>query len=201
MRKDVFLTVLRRKLSGLPKREVEERLAFYNEMIDDRIEEGQTEEEAVSGVGSVNEIASQIIADIPFLKIAKEKIKPKRSLKGLEIALLAVGSPIWFSLLVAIAAVVFSLYAVLWSLAIAAWAVFVSLGAAGIACLPAAVVFAIGGNGLSGLFLFGGGCAAIGVAIFAYFGSVYATKGVVILSKKIILDIKKCFVKKEINNA
>ena len=40
MSKQAFLARLRKELSGLPKDDIEERLAFYEEMIDDRTEEG-----------------------------------------------------------------------------------------------------------------------------------------------------------------
>ena len=45
MRKQEFLAQLRKALSGLPQDEIEERLTFYGEMIDDRMEEGLSEEE------------------------------------------------------------------------------------------------------------------------------------------------------------
>ena len=40
MCKQDFLNALEAKLSGLPKKDIEERLNFYEEIIDDRIEEG-----------------------------------------------------------------------------------------------------------------------------------------------------------------
>ena len=43
MNKQEFIALLRKGLSGLPQKELEERLTFYSEMIDDRIEEGLTE--------------------------------------------------------------------------------------------------------------------------------------------------------------
>ena len=57
MTKLKFLLSLHDKLSDLPQNEVEERLSFYSEMIEDRMEEGVSEEEAVSARGSVDEIA------------------------------------------------------------------------------------------------------------------------------------------------
>ena len=69
-------------------------------MIADRMEDGLSEEDAVASVGSVEEIAAQIIADTPLSKLAKAYIKPKRRLTAWEIVLLALGFPIWFSLLV-----------------------------------------------------------------------------------------------------
>ena len=82
MKKQEFLARLRKSLRGLPKNDVEERLTFYGEMIDDGIEDGLSEEDAVSRIGSVDEIARRTIADIPLAKIAKERIKPKRKLSA-----------------------------------------------------------------------------------------------------------------------
>ena len=62
MHKQEFLEQLGQALSGLPEQDRKERLAFYGEMIDDRLEEGIPEEEAVSGIGTPGEIAAQVIA-------------------------------------------------------------------------------------------------------------------------------------------
>ena len=132
MSKQEFLAQLKVKLSGLPKAEVEEHLAFYSEMIDDRMEEGQTEEDALSDIGSVDDIAKQIIADIPLIKIAKERMTPKRRLKVWEVVLLALGSPIWLSLGVAAIAVLLSLYIALCAVVVSVWAAFVSLVGCGV---------------------------------------------------------------------
>ena len=80
MRKDEFLLMLQKRLEGLPKDEIEERLTFYSEMIDDRMEEGVNEEDAVSVVGDVDKIVAEIIALTPISKIAKERSKPQRRL-------------------------------------------------------------------------------------------------------------------------
>ena len=118
MTKNEFLGALRLRLSGLSESDIEEHISFYSEMIEDRIEDGASEEDAVCGIGSVEDIAAQIIADIPLTKIAKERIKPKRRLRAWEIVLLAVGSPIWLSLGIAAAAVILALYVVIWALII-----------------------------------------------------------------------------------
>lgn len=129
MSKQEFLERLQNGLHGLPKEDIDERLMFYSEMIDDRAEEGLSEEQAVSAVGDVEEIVRQVIADTPLAKIAKERIRPKRRLKAWEITLLAIGSPIWLSLGIAAAAVVLAIYVSVWSVVVSLWAVFVSLAA------------------------------------------------------------------------
>ena len=197
MNKQEFMARLKARLSGLPRQEVEERLDFYTEMIDDRMEEGMAEEAAVSEIGSVEEIAAQVIADIPFAKIAKERIKPKKRLGVWEIVLLVLGSPVWLSLLVAACAVLLSLYVSVWSVIVSVWAVFASL----VACVPggvaAGVLFMLRGNGLAGMAMIGAGVFCAGLAIFLFFGCKAATKGTILLAKKIALGIKIAFVKKE----
>ena len=55
MNKQAFLERLRKALSGLPPKEQEERITFYSEMIDDRMEEGLSEEEeAVASIGTIS---------------------------------------------------------------------------------------------------------------------------------------------------
>ena len=65
MNKQEFLTALWKQLSEVPSEDVEESLDYYSEMIEDRMESGMTEEEAVAAVGSVEDAAKQIIAEIP----------------------------------------------------------------------------------------------------------------------------------------
>ena len=67
MTKQEFLDKLQAGLSGLTESDAQERLTFYSEMIDDRMEEGKSEAEAVAALGDVDVIAEQIIADIPLV--------------------------------------------------------------------------------------------------------------------------------------
>ena len=66
MCKQAFLDELRERLTGLPQEDIDERLDFYAEMIDDRVEEGLTEEEAVAAIGTVEEVFAQIVEETPF---------------------------------------------------------------------------------------------------------------------------------------
>ena len=141
MSKQDFLAQLRKGLSGLPKDDIEERLTFYSEMIEDQMEEGLSEEVAVSAVGSVEEIVKQVVAETPLTKIAKERMKPKRHLRVGEIVLLVLGSPIWLSLAIAAFAVVLSLYISLWAVIISLWAVFFSFAVCFVGGISSCVVF------------------------------------------------------------
>ena len=198
MRKRQFLFILKSRLSGLPEQEVSERINFYSEIIDDKIEEGMTEEEAVAEIGPVSDIVSQIVSDTPSEGIAHEKPKRKAPPNVAVILLLALGSPIWLSLAIAAFAVLLSLYATLWSVIISLWAVFASLAACGVGGALAGVVFAVSGKGAVGLAIIGAGFVLAGLAIFVFFGCRAATEGVIKLTKTITLRIINRFNKKEI---
>lgn len=197
MRKQEFLAQLRRGLSGLPQHEAEERLTFYSEMIDDQIEEGLSEEDAVAAVGPVHEIVAQVAADMPLTKIAKERIKSKGRLRAGEIVLLALGSPIWLSLGIAAFAVVLSLYISLWAVIISLWAIFASFAGCSIGGVLACVVFALGGNGASGAAMLAAGMVCAGLSIFVFYGCRAATEGTLTLTRKMAIWIKNCFIRKE----
>ena len=197
MNKQEFLIRLRKGLQGLPQNDIEERLTFYNEMIDDRMEEGVTEEEAVSGIGTVDEIVSQIVAETSLSKLVKEKVRPKRALRVWEIVLLTLGSPIWLSLGIAAAAVIFSVYITLWAVIISLWAVFASFIICAAGSVPAGIIFIKNANKISGAVMLLGGIVCAGLSIFMFFGCKAVTKGILILTKKIALRIKSCFIRKE----
>lgn len=197
MNKQEFLNELRKGLRGLPPDDIEERLTFYGEMIDDRTEEGLSEEEAVAAIGDADEIIRQTVADIPLAKIARERIKPKRRLKAWEIVLLAVGSPIWLSLGIAAFAVILALYVALWAIIVALWAVFGAFAVSFPACIAASVIFISGGNAVAGVAVLAAGIVCAGLSVFAFFGCRAATNGAVVLAKKIALQIKNRFIKKE----
>ena len=197
MNKNEFLSALEKELRGLPREDIEERLDFYSEMIDDKIEDGLSEEEAVAELGPVGKIAEQIVAKTPLVKIASERIKPKRGLKAWEIVLLALGSPIWLSLGIAVFAVIFSVYVSLWSVTVSLWAVFASFIASAVGGVAAGVVFIALGHTASGLAAVGAGAVLGGLSILTFIGCRAITRGAVILTGKIALGIKSLFIKKE----
>ena len=197
MNKEMFLEELKRKLIGLPQADIDERLAFYSEMIDDRIEDGLTEEEAVAKVGSVDEIVAQIMSEIPLTKLVKEKVKPKRSLRVWEIVLIVLGFPVWFPLLIAFLAIVFAVYVVIWSLAIAVYAVTLGITVSALACIPGTIICIIAHRLIAAVFCLGAGVLLAGIAILLFFACIGITKGMLKLTKGMLLGIKRSFVGKE----
>lgn len=197
MSKQEFLAELEAGLSGLPQDDIEERINFYSEMIDDRMEEGNTEKDAVSGIGNVDEVVSQILMDYPLSRIMKERVRPKRRLQAWEIVLLALGSPIWLALLIVLFAVVLAGYIVVWAVIVALWAVEVAVAVCSVGAIAAAVLLVSQGKALIGAAMLGAGVFCAGLSVFMFFGCKAATKGILILTGKMALGIKSLFVGKE----
>ncbi len=197
MTKWEFIEKLNSGLCGLPPEDIGERLMFYIEMIDDRIEDGLSEEAAVAELGPVEKIVEQIVAETPLVKIAKERIKPKRRLKAWEISLLICGFPIWLSLGIALLAVVFSIYASLWAVIASFWAIFATLAATFAGGVAAGAILIVNANLFAGIAIIGCGVLFAGLSIFSFFGCCAATKGAASLTGKIAVGIKNCFIKKE----
>jgi len=189
MNKNEYIDELRKRLSHLPQKDAEERLAFYSEIIDDRIEEGVSEEEAILGIGKVDDLAEKIVADFPLAKETKDK----RKLKTWEIVLLALGSPIWMSLAVAALAVILSLYVVLWALIISLWAVFASIVSFTLAGIILGILLAFNSSAVTGIAMLGAGIACAGLSIFMFLASNALTKGLISLTQKLIPTIKADF--------
>lgn len=197
MTKSEFLSELRGRLSTLPQSDITESVDYYSEIIDERIDEGMSEEEAVEAVGSVGEIAAQILGEADTPKSTTVQKKPRRRLSAFEITLLILGAPIWFSLLVAAFAVILSLYASIWSVIISLWAAFGALAVGAVGIIISAVGLIFCANTLSGVAMVGAGIACAGLSIFLFYGCKAATKGTLTLTKNIAIGIKKRLSKKE----
>jgi uncharacterized membrane protein len=107
------------------------------------------------------------------------------------------GSPVWFSLLAAAAAVILALYIFWWAVVVSAWAVFAFVAAGSLGGIAAAVVSLCSGNTAAGIAMIGASMVCTGLAIFALYGCKILTKGTVKLTGKLIRWTKNRFVKKE----
>ena len=197
MYKEAFLEELRKRLTGLPEEDIDERISFYSELIDDRMEEGLTEEEAIAQTGPIDEIVSQIIAETPLHKLVKASAQTRKPMSTGQVVLLAAGSPLWAVLGVAALAVIFALYLVLWALVISLWAIFGSFVVSALGCLAGGVYQFIQGEPLRALMCLGAGLFLAGLSIFLFFGCLAATKGMARLSRNIVVWIKSLFIRKE----
>lgn len=158
MDKNTFLLQLQKQLKGLPEEEVQQTVEYYREMLEDRIEEGLSEEEAVKEIGTVEEIAQPLMP------------KPTRNRKAWELVLLVLGFPVWFSALAAVAAAVISLVVTI-------YAVNVSFAACFFGGLLSSLPYLFQGNWAGAAFLFGAALVCGGLAIFGFWGSDVLMKG------------------------
>ena len=203
MTKHDFLEGLSERLRSMPDEEKNERLEFYAEIIDDYIDDGLTEDEAVAKIGSLDEVALRITeltpaaSDETLSKKVKREEKAQKSKEPHEkrglgvrtITLLAISSPLWIVLLAAAFAVVITVYASLWAILISLWSLPVSLAISAVAAPVAFVVFIVQGFPIAALGTLGAGFFALGLAVFLFFGCMAATKGTVYLTKKMGLGI------------
>lgn len=198
MNKSQFLIELKENLCGLPDNDIQSSLDYYSEIIDDYTEDGLTEEDAVSQLGNPQEIAKQILADTPILKLVKQRIKSKHKISTLEIILLILGSPIWLSATIAAVAVVLALYVILWSVVIVLWACFAAFcGSALGGAIASVCLFASEGDIFAASIMVAAALVLIGISILFFFVCRASTKGMVLLTKKLTLRIKSCFLRKE----
>lgn len=197
MTKNEFLTELRSRLEGMFEADRNQSLDYYSEMIDDRMEDGLSEEEAVAAVGTPSELADQILGEMPFSKLVKAKVKNRRKMSGGEIALLIIGFPLWFPLLLAGVIVLSAFYISFWALIASTWITEASLGLAAVAGVLSSPLWLAQGLGWPALLMLSSGLFVAGIAIFGWYGCLYATKGLWLLGKKVIRVIKLCFVGKE----
>ncbi len=200
MTKNEFIKKLNSKLSNFPEIEVNDRISFYSEMIDDYLDEGLSESEAVLKLGDIDDICEIIANDIPLSKIAKKKLNNTRKLSALNIVLLILGFPIWFSLLAAGFAVVVSLYASLWSVVISLWAVVLSCGSTSLASILLFIIYLCAGNPSFAFVLFSAAFVLLGLSMLFMLLSKWLTDFVIKLPKLFFKWIKSLFIVREVND-
>ena len=195
MKKQEFITRLQYKLSGVPLSDVLGRLDFISEVIDDKIEDGLTEDEAVAAMGSPDDVAAGIIKEVGSsgdgeATPTEDSARCKRTPSALIITLIALGSPIWISLAAAAFSLTASAYALIWSLAGSLWAIFGTLIGVGVGGFFMGCVFVFVGNVAAGFALIGASLLCTGLSLPAFYGCLYATKGAAWISKQIAVKIK-----------
>ena len=151
----------------------------------------------MASLGSIQDIIDQSIADTSLITLIKERVKRREKLGGWGIALLAIGSPIWTSLIAAAFAVVVSLYASIWSVVVSLWASFGAMVGGGVGGVLGGILLIALGKFPAGFGILGCGLACGGLSILMFYACKYTTIAMLWLTKKLTLLIKKCFTKKE----
>ncbi len=196
MNKQGFIAELSHKLQALPQQDLQDSLDYYSEMIDDRIESGMSEEEAVADLGSPETVANDILLNMPLPKIIRTKCKPKKSLGAFEIILLILGSPLWIALLLALIIIILSVYIALWAVITSLWIVDLSLLLSSIAMFYS-IGLTIGTSVPTALLFFGLGIGTLGFTGLFFFVCLKVTTLFAKLSVSFMKWIKKLIIGKE----
>ncbi|MBP3319237.1 MAG: DUF1700 domain-containing protein [Ruminiclostridium sp.] len=198
MTKHEFLWALEEGLYGLPREDIQRSLDYYSEMIDDRMEEGLSEEEAVAAMDPIEDIRAHILSETPLPRLVKESVRPRRKLRAWEIVLLVLGSPVWLPLLAAAVMVILSVYVTLWAGVVTLYAGNLSVAAGAVAGVFGLFQMLSMGQVAEGILFLGGGLVCLGLAILLFFGCNQVAKGLIWLTKRGLLALKGCFVRKEV---
>ena len=185
MTKEGFLAQLRQQLWALPEADRQNSLDYYAEMIDDRMEDGLSEEEAVAAIGNLDEIVQQILGETPRPPVVVEPVKKAERAKGNTktwlIILLVLGSPVWIPLLASAIGTVIGIYVSLWSVVIALYAAFLALAVSSVGCIVGSFFMFRGITG--GIVAWGAALVCAGLAILLLLLANLAAKGMVKLTK------------------
>ena len=191
MNKQEYLARLRAALACLPEGEIEESVAFYTEMIDDRVADGLTEEEATAQLDDPKAAARAIVADLPV--VPRTVVRTKQRNRALYWTLVILGSPLWLTLLLAAGMLVLAGLLTIWCLILGLWLLAAGLlagGPLGIGvCLWALAV----GQPAYGVFELGSGLLCFGLGLFCLHGAVAASKTLMQVSRQWIAKAKAPF--------
>lgn len=196
MNKQEYLEAIRSRISAMPADDVNRFMDYYSEMIDDRVEDGLSEE-AVADMGSPDAAVEQILEDMPLTKLVKEKIKPKHELKAWEVVLIVLGSPVWIPLLITALVLLLTLWIVAFALLISFYAVVLSFVAAGIGGLICAIPLFIANSPYTAVLMLGAALIGIGIAILFVVSVKPVTVGIFKVCKASVNGIKRMFVKEK----
>lgn len=141
MTRNEFITSLSARLQGIPGTERQKALDWYSELICDRMEE-MPEADAVSGIGSVDEIADEILSQYRQNTTAvhssdgTEPQSRRSPDKGVNTALVifaaAVLSPIWLPLLIVGLSLALVAVVIVWCAVVTVGVMLVSAAAVGV---------------------------------------------------------------------
>ena len=196
MTKRKFLDAIAEQLSGLPEENLRQALDFFSESIDDRMEDGMSEAQAVAAMGPVDEAAEQILLGTPLPRIVRERVRPKRKLRAWEIVLLALGSPVWAPLALAAVIVAAACYGVLWVVLACLYIADASLAVVGLAGLVGAVFCIAQAMGVQAMLSLGFGLMGAGLAVLFFFVCNAAARGTARATRRLALAMRAGFLKR-----
>lgn len=197
MRKEEYLDRIRQLLQSLPQEDLERSLAFYAESIEDRMEDGMSEEEAVASMESPEDAANAILMDQSLPTLVKVRVRNRRKISALEIILLVLGFPLWFPLLLTFLILGFTFILLAWVLVLVPASVCLALALSAIAMLFGGAL-SITKIALPALLMAPGAALILaGLAILAGFLVLGTVKLAAKFSKGLVRGLKALLIRKE----
>lgn len=199
MTRTEFIENLKQRLSRLPAGEINKAISFYSENIDDKIESGMSEDEAVKSL-EIDKIVSELLVDTPLTTLIQNKIKDsyrKSDNKKLWLVLAICGFPLWFPLCITAAALVFAAFVVFLALAFSFVVMSVSFAIAGFFGIFYGIYICFAVNAPSGLFIIGCCLALFGLSLALIRPLFWLCKNFVKIMLGMFRQIKRLFVPKK----
>ena len=190
--KELWLDMFDETLSKMPKSERKRVVDFYREMIEDKIEEGKSEEEVIQALGNPYDSAKKIL-DENQIKYKEKDLKDEDGFK-LERTQGKKEMPVWLVLIYGFFGVTVGIpLVVTWfALLVCFWAVFGAMVVSSFACVLAifaSIIMALVGYVKGGGALIGGAIVGAGVTMILAVGfwylAIYMTKATIWAYKKI----------------
>lgn len=167
-----FMFELEDELAGLPLSEVNRITEYYDEIFNEALEDGKTEEEICAGLDNPQDIAGRVRAEIAFVR-AEQKPSAK-SMSTVFIVLLGIlALPIGLPIAIAVFAVVFSLFVTVFALVVSLGATVFGLFAGGLVGIAYGISVIIQGNPLFGVGFVGASFILTGISVLGGFAVYY----------------------------
>ncbi len=185
--RDEFFTQLGQGLYRLPQEDKQRFLAYYVEILEDYLENGSTEQEALEKMGSPQDIAREIQEElrasqdpepVPAPPARHSRFSPMR------IVILA-SLPFWGTLLLCAATFLMCLILVIWCLPLVTAAFTLAGTLTGIVSLIGAPML-LSGSAPVGVIQLGMGLALLGLALLMGVAAVQSTWGCARLTKRLV---------------
>lgn len=197
MNKIQFIAELKNRISSLPLNDINKYLDYYSEMIDDRIEDGLSEEEAVNDLGSLENITSQILSDYPERKSVEPSAEKGKSSgtklsEGWIILIAVLTFPLWMPVISSVVSLVFSVAVIIIAIYIIDFALAVCGLVSAVASVPLLLQLDVFQSGMC----FGIGLICIGFSVLLFFGTNWTAKQIIKFFRYLFRKTKEFFAKR-----
>jgi len=173
MMRNEFFQQLCEALQGLPQSEINRITEYYEEIFNEAIDEGKSEEEVCESLDTPQDIAGRVRAEIAFVRAEQEP--SAKSMSTVLVVLLGIFAlPVGLPIAIAVLAIVFSLIVTVLSLAVAFGATVIGLGAGGIVGIAYGIALLFSGSVVFGLGLIGASFVILALGVLGGLATYYA---------------------------